>query len=290
MSMYKKSASIFTIVFKSFSTFVYKLPQFLRYTFYPVFGQLLGLWIVFSPFLMASSPENVHLPMVAAMLPVGLIIFCHSFWKFLIISGGLVLISKQIIENETLREFKYYTEIFKKRSKDYIIYLLLVCLIILLIVLAVMLAAAFYAVANNVSVPGLTVPVIGATVVCALVLPLFTTVTLQAFVLNQSITPFQSILKGMTLTLRCYFQSLALWALILVVLTLWGLMIDYFVKTFVFTQALVEQYAGISKVITLLYMYTSITFTNLLLPFTTLVLTWWYLRIEKERSAKKRTV
>lgn len=288
MSMYKKSASVFKIVFKSFSTFIYKLPQFLKYIAYPVFGQLLGLWIVFSPFLMASNPKNVYLPMVVVALIAGLIIFCHSFWKFLLVSGGLVLISKQIVENEPLKEFRYYTEIFQKRTKDYIIYLLLLCLITLAIVAGVLFVAAVYAIANNVSVPGLTVPIAGCTVLLILIMPLFSTITLQTFVLNQNLTPYQSIVKAAGLTLRYYFQSWGVLVLIYSINILWSLMIDYFVKTFVFTQAVYEQHADISNMVEFLQAYTAGTFVSLFAPFVTLALTWWYLRIAKERGIKQQ--
>ena len=88
--MYKKSASNLTIIYKSLSTFFYKLPQFLMYILYPVFGQLIGIYLAFAPFLMASSPESVYLPAVLITAPLGIGIFCHSFWRFLIVSGGLV--------------------------------------------------------------------------------------------------------------------------------------------------------------------------------------------------------
>ena len=59
--MYKKSSSVFTIVSKSFTEYLFRLPQYLKYILYPLFGQLIGITVCFLPFLI--SGQNVNLGM-----------------------------------------------------------------------------------------------------------------------------------------------------------------------------------------------------------------------------------
>ncbi len=97
---------------------------------------------MFLPFLI--SGQNVNLGMAFICLILGLILFCHSFWQYALISGGLILISKQIVENEPLKEFKYYTEIFKKGQKT-ILFFFLISAIIIPILFIVLIIALFTA-------------------------------------------------------------------------------------------------------------------------------------------------
>ena len=287
--MYKKSASNLTIIYKSLSTFFYKLPQFLMYILYPVFGQLIGIYLAFAPFLMASSPESVYLPAVLITAPLGIGIFCHSFWRFLIVSGGLVLISKQIIENETVREFKYYTEVFQKRASDYIAYLLILCFIWIIIGITITGIAFVYTIANNLSTSGLTIPIAFVTIAFLILMPLFSTIPIQSFVLSPNLTPFESIVKSIKLTARNYFSAFGFWILIVVITGLYGVLIDYFLKTLIFTQTFYMQYnhtEAYKAMATLLNACASGALANILLPFITLCFTWWYLRVEKSRNAK----
>ena len=71
----------------------------------------------------------------------------------------MFLISKQIIENETVQEFKYYTEVFQKRASDYIAYLLILCFIWIIIGITITGIAFVYTIANNLSTSGLTIPI-----------------------------------------------------------------------------------------------------------------------------------
>ena len=53
--MYKKSSSVFTIVSKSFTEYLFRLPQYLKYILYPLFGQLIGITVCFLPFLISGQ-------------------------------------------------------------------------------------------------------------------------------------------------------------------------------------------------------------------------------------------
>lgn len=288
--MYKKSSSVFTIVSKSFTEYLFRLPQYLKYILYPLFGQLIGITVCFLPFLI--SGQNVNLGMAFICLILGLILFCHSFWQYALISGGLILISKQIVENEPLKEFKYYTEIFKKRTKDYIVFLLISAIIIpiLFIVLIIALFAALglspqmfasgdFASPSNIQ----AIALIG---LITFAFALLFTVTLQSFVLSPNLTPTESILKAIKLALKNYFPNLGIVILLSIIVQIWSFITGQLSNALIFTQDFYMNHMSAMQMINLIKGYFSATMGGLLLPFSMLCLTWWYLRMDKKETAK----
>ena len=238
--MYKKSSSVFTIVSKSFTEYLFRLPQYLKYILYPLFGQLIGITVCFLPFLI--SGQNVNLGMAFICLILGLILFCHSFWQYALISGGLILISKQIVENEPLKEFKYYTEIFKKRTKDYIVFLL-ISAIIIPILFIVLIIALFTALglspqmfaSGDFASPS-SIQAIALIGLITFAFALLFTVTLQSFVLSPNLTPTESILKAIKLALKNYFPNLGIVILLSIIVQIWSFITGQLSNALIFTQ------------------------------------------------------
>ncbi len=288
--MYKKSSSVFTIVSKSFTEYLFRLPQYLKYILYPLFGQLIGITVCFLPFLI--SGQNVNLGMAFICLILGLILFCHSFWQYALISGGLILISKQIVENEPLKEFKYYTEIFKKRTKDYIVFLLISAIIIpiLFIVLIIALFTALglspqMFVSGDFASPS-NIQAIALIGLITFAFALLFTVTLQSFVLSPNLTPTESILKAIKLALKNYFPNLGIVILLSIIVQIWSFITGQLSNALIFTQDFYMNHMSVMQMINLIKGYFSATMGGLLLPFSMLCLTWWYLRMDKKETAK----
>lgn len=288
--MYKKSSSVFTIVSKSFTEYLFRLPQYLKYILYPLFGQLIGITVCFLPFLI--SGQNVNLGMAFICLILGLILFCHSFWQYALISGGLILISKQIVENEPLKEFKYYTEIFKKRTKDYIVFLLISAIIIpiLFIVLIIALFTALglspqMFVSGDFASPS-NIQAIALIGLITFAFALLFTVTLQSFVLSPNLTPTESILKAIKLALKNYFPNLGIVILLSIIVQIWSFITGQLSNALIFTQDFYMNHMSAMQMINLIKGYFSATMGGLLLPFSMLCLTWWYLRMDKKETAK----
>lgn len=288
--MYKKSSSVFTIVSKSFTEYLFRLPQYLKYILYPLFGQLIGITVCFLPFLI--SGQNVNLGMAFICLILGLILFCHSFWQYALISGGLILISKQIVENEPLKEFKYYTEIFKKRTKDYIVFLL-ISAIIIPILFIVLIIALFTALglspqmfaSGDFASPS-SIQAIALIGLITFAFALLFTVTLQSFVLSPNLTPTESILKAIKLALKNYFPNLGIVILLSIIVQIWSFITSQLSNALIFTQDFYMNHMSAMQMINLIKGYFSATMGGLLLPFSMLCLTWWYLRMDKKETAK----
>ncbi len=288
--MYKKSSSVFTIVSKSFTEYLFRLPQYLKYILYPLFGQLIGITVCFLPFLI--SGQNVNLGMAFICLILGLILFCHSFWQYALISGGLILISKQIVENEPLKEFKYYTEIFKKRTKDYIVFLLISAIIIPILFIALIIALfAALGLSPQMFVSGdfaspSSIQAIALIGLITFAFALLFTVTLQSFVLSPNLTPTESILKAIKLALKNYFPNLGIVILLSIIVQIWSFITSQLSNALIFTQDFYMKHMSAMQMINLIKGYFSATMGGLLLPFSMLCLTWWYLRMDKKETAK----
>ncbi len=288
--MYKKSSSVFTIVSKSFTEYLFRLPQYLKYILYPLFGQLIGITVCFLLFLI--SGQNVNLGMAFICLILGLILFCHSFWQYALISGGLILISKQIVENEPLKEFKYYTEIFKKRTKDYIVFLLISAIIIPILFIALIIALfAALGLSPQMFVSGdfaspSSIQAIALIGLITFAFALLFTVTLQSFVLSPNLTPTESILKAIKLALKNYFPNLGIVILLSIIVQIWSFITSQLSNALIFTQDFYMNHMSAMQMINLIKGYFSATMGGLLLPFSMLCLTWWYLRMDKKETAK----
>lgn len=317
--MYKKSTSILSIVAKSFTIFLEKLPAFLGYIAYPILGQFAGIMVCFAPFLISPNPKNVSIPLVFICLIAGIALFCHAFWRFLLISGGLVLISRQIVENEPLREFSYYTEIFKKRSREYIVFILLASFLIPLLLgglsgfFFLIFMAVFKNTNFNITLPpeivsqisqlliykGLNIDittfvntliltVLGlafAFLIFILISSIFSVAT-ESFVLNPNLTPTKSILKGAKLAVKNYFSNLGLLALVAIIGFIYGNILDLIILNPIFNPSLYIKYAAYNNIIITLKSSAAFAFGSILLPFGAICRTWWYLRMEKENTAK----
>jgi len=279
--MYKKSSSVGTIAFVSLKAFFENLPMFFKYLLPPILLQILAALIlgVGMFFAMLQFGKNIGIFSFGVILAVfGIIILVQALWNFLIRMGGLILISKKIIENEPLRETKYYTEAFKNRE-GYILYLLITGCIFPLILLAIAFVLSAYTGFADLFT-GSFIPKTGSLMFAILVMFLlvflaaspFLVVTFQSFALNPRLTPLESIVKGMKLSGLKYFQSLVLIVLYTVITTIMTGLLGVFGK-------MVSVATGFSEdIINLIVQLLS----QFLLPYTIICFTWWYLRLEKE--------
>ncbi len=292
--MYKKSTSVFKIVAKSFSTYLKNIQEFLKYILYPIFGQFAGVFVCFLPFFMTGGNQsNINIPLVLLCMIAGLIIFCHAFWKYLLVSGGLVLISRQIVENEPVQEFSRYTEIFSKRSKDYIKYLFIMILISLLFVAAAVvwmfaMIAKYYNV-QSIDMTSLAGQLLFQALPLVLAIFLISSVLfvcLESFALNPNATPFGGILKGIKLSVRNFFPNLGLMLILILISVVFSEFTGLILKNAVFNEALYAKYGAFSDMVSLLEVTAQGCIVSILVPFITLCRTWWYLRMDKEHAAR----
>ena len=112
------------------------------------------------------------------------------------------------------------------------------------------------------------------------------TVTLQSFVLSPNLTPTESILKAIKLALKNYFPNLGIVILLSIIVQIWSFITGQLSNALIFTQDFYMNHMSAMQMINLIKGYFSATMGGLLLPFSMLCLTWWYLRMDKKETAK----
>ncbi len=275
--MYKKSASVATIAAKSLVIYFEKLPMFLKYLAAPVLLQILGGVILGIGMFMVATKAigggGAGAMMIGVLVLIaGIAVLVNAIWKYLIKMGGLILISKQIIENEPLKDTKYYTKAFESRS-GYITYLLIAGFLIPLIPISLAFIGGFYA--GYVGDNNLLALSIFLSIAFLVILCPFLIVTMQSFALSPNLTPWEAIVKGMKLSGGKYLQSWGLLILYSIIVTIISLLIAVFAM-------MVSTGAGLPKVTTDIISY---IFSQFFIPYWAICFTWWYLRIEKEERS-----
>lgn len=131
--MIKIKNDVFGIFTRSVNLYVSNFKSFMNYMAFPVFGQIIGLALIFilssllvsfTPAIMASlNPMYiigtiVGLSIVAA-LP-GLIIFLKAFWEYLVAYGALNSMTENMIKSGRVYDFQAHTELIKRRSGSFV--------------------------------------------------------------------------------------------------------------------------------------------------------------------------
>jgi len=119
---------------------------FFKYLAFPIFGQIVGATLIF----FASYIFTIHvsdlttksqifdnipivfLTLIILTLP-GFFIFCKAFWEFIIAYASLNSMASSILEGSKLEDTGIHTELIKRRTGSYILFLLLISLIYLVL-------------------------------------------------------------------------------------------------------------------------------------------------------------
>ena len=147
--MAKKSENRITMIFRIFwegiVLYCKYLDTFLKYMFFPVFGQLIGIFLIFTanyffiiniPVLIKKYPLLDNLPLVFTLLIIcvfpGFLIFCKAFFDYIIALTSLnsmIYVSRgDKMKNKSL-DTKAHDDVLKKRLGKYIILLLIISIL-----------------------------------------------------------------------------------------------------------------------------------------------------------------
>lgn len=132
----------FKIFINAFNLYFKHIDKFLKYMTYPVMGQVLGIFMIFGAvhFItnnvyqwLETTPllNNISLVFLLVILSIvpGFIIFLTAFWKFLVAYGSLNSMANNIISNAKFQDVNIHNDIITRRSKDFIILLLIMSLV-----------------------------------------------------------------------------------------------------------------------------------------------------------------
>lgn len=189
MTKAKAGSNIFALIFKSFALYVKNFIPLTKVTLIPVFGQLLGLILIFYPtylykvyFLSRMSAESLQQNMIYLLLGSliitvpGFAVFLKTFWKYMVITVSLNSMVSDIVKKGYAGYAKAYDREVKQRAGSYIILLLILTLFWLVILFFPLLSS-----------------IIGAIINPALIIPLFFLFTLVSCILTVTISVNHSL-------------------------------------------------------------------------------------------------
>lgn len=141
MTKLKAGTNIFAIIFKSLMIYIKNFLPLTRVTLFPVFGQFIGLILIFYPtylyreqYLVKLSAENLQQNLIFVLLGAllivipGFVIFTKAFWDYMIITASLNTMVSDIIKNGKFNNFKAHNNSVKSRTRDYVILLFVLTL------------------------------------------------------------------------------------------------------------------------------------------------------------------
>lgn len=137
-----KFFTIISICYESLKLYFKNIDIFFKILFWPIFGQLLGLIFIFSAtyfytinfqtnlakFSILENQNISFLFLLLFTLP-GFLIFTKSFWDYLISIAAINSISVDVDTSGHIKNIQSHYDIVFRRSKDYIILLLIIAFI-----------------------------------------------------------------------------------------------------------------------------------------------------------------
>jgi len=142
MSKVKYSKNIFSILLDTFEIYYKNFFSFSRVMLYPVFGQILGIILIFFLtyvyrvyILDNMTPEQLNSGLIFLLLALlflvmpGFGVFITAFWDYMVSMISLNTMTEEIVKKGNISNFKLHNNQVKLKTNEYIVLLLLITLI-----------------------------------------------------------------------------------------------------------------------------------------------------------------
>lgn len=270
--------SIFGIIGDSFRKSFNNFKPFLKFFAYPVFGQIIGLFIALIPAIVlpalliagAGASASVVIALVALSLIIGLPLFCHAFWKCMVRTAASYIIAKELILKNKLMDFKVAEDMIYKRAGSYVGLLLWLTLIgiIIYIVGYILLYIAFGgAIVTDVKAGAgmyYTQQFILQAITAIMMIPF--SLSYSAFSLNPEFLSLPAIKKSLALINKKFIKTLLFLAAISAV---------FFIIAIPMILLLLIPIVGFIAVMLIAIIF---------IPLYVMLYTHWYLKLEAEKA------
>ncbi len=133
MAKLKIKNNIWHIIYNCIKLYCLNILPFTKYMLFPIFGQILGIVLIFSltwwfSYNLPSIAENhtlfnnfatIVITLLIIIIP-GFVIFLKAFWDFLVAYGALNSMTQAVISTGKLYDFKAHNEVVTKRSFKFV--------------------------------------------------------------------------------------------------------------------------------------------------------------------------
>lgn len=208
----KDKTNILTDVLKIYANglklYFLNFEKFFKYLAFPIFGQVIGILLIFAASyvftlhissLTTKSPVFDNIPLVFFLLILltlpGFFIFCKAFWDYLIAMASLNSMASTLLEGGKLDDLGIHSELIKRRTGSYILFLFLISVIYLV----------------------LSIPILWGLLVIVFV---YMALCFQVFALEEDKGAFDAIKSGINYV-KFNFRLMALLLIVLGITTYW---------------------------------------------------------------------
>jgi len=129
MAKLKLQNSVWNVLFESLKLYFFNISTFSRYMLFPVFGQIIGIALIFGltgwfttnlPVIAEKHVAFQNLTTVITTLLIitlpGFAIFLKAFWDYLVAYGALNSMTEAVLSTGKLYDLKAHTEVVTKRT------------------------------------------------------------------------------------------------------------------------------------------------------------------------------
>lgn len=145
MTKFKIKDSIWTVLAESFKLYFKNIGKFTKYMLFPVFGQLIGIILIFGmtgwftfalPKLIEEHAilnnfSTIIFAIILITIP-GFIVMFKALWDYLVAYGAINSMTEALLTNGKLYDLKAHTEVITKRSLKFISLLLVISILFLI--------------------------------------------------------------------------------------------------------------------------------------------------------------
>ena len=131
--MTKKSKTLLGIFTESIGLYFSNLKQFVKYMSFPIWGQIIGLSLVFltteifinniskliDKFPALNEPKYIVILSIIITLP-GILIYLKAFWEYLIAYGAINSMVDNMLKSGRVYDFEAHTQLIKRRSGSFV--------------------------------------------------------------------------------------------------------------------------------------------------------------------------
>lgn len=145
MAKVKLQNSVWNILFEGLKLYFKNIGTFSKYMLFPVFGQIIGIVLIFSltgwftfnlPTIVAKHPafndfSVILLTLLLITIP-GFAVFLKAFWDYLVAYGALNSMAQAVLSTGKLYDLKAHNEVITKRTFAFVGLLLAITILTLI--------------------------------------------------------------------------------------------------------------------------------------------------------------
>ncbi len=131
--------NVWKVLSEGIKVYFKHIGNFTKYMLFPVFGQILGLYLVFAflelfmkafPFLSEKFPVVNNLTLFVILILLislpGLAVFLKAFWDYLVAYGALNSMAQAVLKSGKLYDLKAHTQVITKHSFKFALLVILI--------------------------------------------------------------------------------------------------------------------------------------------------------------------